>query len=132
MGRYEISKDTARLQPEVVTRLLHLTYWAGDRPQDVVERSIRGSVCYGAYDETGRQVGFARVVTDYATTYYLCDVVVTPDRRGDGVGKALVAAVTGDPELKGQMGILVTKDAHGLYEQYGFHREGDLFMVRFD
>lgn len=75
-------------------------------------------------------MGFARAVTDYATIYWLCDVIIDEKHRGHGLGKMLVESVVNCEELAGLRGILGTKDAHGLYEQYGFVRVPDRFMVK--
>ena len=90
--------------------------------RETVERSIENSLCFGAYDEEGRQTGFARVVTDAATFAYLGDVFVLPEHRGKGVGKQLMDAVMAHPDVQGvRRFMLATEDAHGLYERYGFH-----------
>jgi len=96
------------------------SYWAKGRSRAVVERSIAHSICFGAYRHQ-RQVGFARVVTDHAVFAYLMDVFVLPDHRGRGVGKALMNAVVGHSDLQGlRLFALRTRDAHGLYAQFGF------------
>ncbi len=120
---FEVSTDPARLDLGFICAQLATTYWAADRPREVVLASIRGSLCFGAYARaTGRQVGFARVVTDGATFSWVCDVVVDPACRGRGVGKRLVFAVVTHPAVRGTNAMLGTKDAHGLYERYGFRR----------
>ena len=87
----------------------------------MVERSIENSLCFGAYAEDGKQVGFARVVTDAATFAYLGDVFVVGEHRGRGIGKQLVAAVMAHPDVQGvRLFLLGTADAHGLYEGFGF------------
>lgn len=117
---YVISTDPERLQPDAVCEDLGRTYWAADRPWEVVKRSLRESLCFGLYHD-GRQVGLARVVTDRATFAWLCDVYVSEDHRGHGLGKRLVEAVVAHPDLAGLRRILLaTRDAHGLYSQYGF------------
>jgi GNAT superfamily N-acetyltransferase len=97
------------------------SYWAGGVPREVVERSIEHSLPFGAFDGDA-QVGFARVITDYATFAYLADVFVLPSHQGRGIGKQLMEAVRAHPRLQGlRRWMLVTRDAHGLYEQFGFH-----------
>lgn len=117
-----ISTDPSRLDVARIHRWLSGdAYWSLGRTREVVERSIEQSLNFGAYDDSGEQVGYARVVTDHATFAWLCDVYVAPDRRGDGVGTALLDAVTA--RLAGyrlSRTLLATADAHPLYERYGF------------
>lgn len=117
----EISTDPARLDRDLIHRFLaDESYWARGVTREVVDRSIEFSLCFGAY-AGGRQVGFARVVTDRATFAWLADVFVVGERRGAGVGKRLVEAALGHPELQGiRRWMLGTADAHGLYRRYGF------------
>jgi GNAT superfamily N-acetyltransferase len=115
-----ISTDTARLDLSVIERNLHDSYWAAGRAREVIERSIANSLCFGAYAQ-GRQVAFARVITDRAVFAYLSDVFVVPDYRGQGVGKSLVRAILDHHDLQGlAVFLLRTRDAHGLYEPFGF------------
>jgi GNAT superfamily N-acetyltransferase len=117
---YEISTDRGRLNVAWIHEHLSTSYWAHGRPRDVVERSIEHSLCFGVYHK-GTQVAFARAVTDHAVFAYLADVIVAPNRRGQGIGKALVDAIVNHDELKGVPVILLrTRDAHGLYSQCGF------------
>ncbi len=121
LGLYEITTDKTRLDLDRVEALLRDSYWAADRPLDVIERSIAGSLCFSVLRKVdGLQVGLARVVTDYATFGWVADVVIDPGHRGAGLGKALMQAVVGSPDLAGVRLVLVTRDAHGLYAQYGF------------
>jgi GNAT superfamily N-acetyltransferase len=120
MPKYEISTDRDKLNVTLIHHFLSSSYWAQDIPRAVVEKSIEHSLCFGAYCE-GSQIGFARVVTDFAAIAYLADVFVVPEHRGRGVAKMLVRAVLEHPELQGlRRFILATKDAHGLYAQFGF------------
>ena len=116
-----ISTDPARLDLDVVHGFLAgSSYWATGISREVVERAVRHSLCFGAYAGDG-QVGFARVVTDHATYAYVSDVFVLPSHRGRGVGKRLMAAIVAHPELQGlRRWHLATRDAHGLYRQFGF------------
>lgn len=117
---YVISTDKSRLSLDTVYGFLSgESYWAQKRTREQVAKSIEGSVCFGIY-HGGRQVGFARAVTDYAVMYWLCDVFVIGEYRGKGLGKWLMECVVNAPELQGLSGILATRDAEGLYEQYGF------------
>lgn len=117
---YAISDDPARLDLDFVHQSLARTYWAKAIPRELVERSIRHSLCFGVYGQE-KQVGFARIITDKATFAYLCDVFIDEAHRGRGLSKALVAAIKAHPDLQGlRRWMLVTIDAHGLYEQFDF------------
>jgi GNAT superfamily N-acetyltransferase len=119
-GPYTVSTDTARLDIDAIHAYLTRSYWAEGISRDLVARSIDGSLCFGLYDGS-RQIGFARVITDRATFAYLCDVYVLEERRGLGLGKWLMEAVVSHPALQGlRRFVLVTRDAHGLYAQFGF------------
>lgn len=96
------------------------SYWAKGIPREVVERSIASSLCFGVFDGD-RQIAFARVITDYATFGYVADVFVLASHRGRGVSKQLMTAILADPRLQGlRRWHLVTRDAQGLYAQFGF------------
>lgn len=117
----EISSERARMDVDAIHRYLsEESYWAAGIPRDVVERSIANSLCFGAFDD-GTQIGFARVITDFATFAYLADVFVLPSHRGRGVSKRIMEAAMAHPDLQGlRRWHLVTRDAHGLYAQFGF------------
>ena len=123
---YEISTDRDRLDIDLIHRFLSTSYWAEGRPREAVERSIRHSLCFGVYTVdvapgATRQVAFARVITDYAVFGYLADVFVVPEHRGRGVSKGLMQAIIAHPDLTSLKGLLLrTRDAHGLYAQFGF------------
>lgn len=122
-AEFYVSTDKCWLDLEFITRALHGSYWAKQRPREVIEQSIAASLCFGAYHSaTHEQVGFARVVTDGVTFSWLCDVIVDESCRGRGVGKLLMSAVTAHAEFDRTMCLLGTADAHGLYEQFGFFR----------
>jgi GNAT superfamily N-acetyltransferase len=119
-GEYEISTERSRLDVALIHDFLASSYWAHGIPRGVVEKSIDNSLCFGAYCG-GEQVAFARVVTDYATFGYLADVFVVPGHRGRGVAKMIVRNIVAHPDLKGLRRLLLaTRDAHGLYAQFGF------------
>lgn len=122
-ANFSIDSDPARLQMDVIhDYLANRSYWAQGRPRELVEKSIRHSFNFGLYDGD-RQVGFARVVTDYATFAWLCDVFVLEDYRGQGLAKWLVQTVVEHPDLSGlRRMLLVTRDAHELYRGYGGFR----------
>ena len=119
-GDYTISTDRAKLDLEFIHRFLsQSSYWAEGRSLAVVRRSIEHSLCIGVYGDE-QQVGLARVVTDYATYAWLCDVFVAEPHRGQGLGKWLIETVVSLPELEGlRLFMLATRDAHGLYREYG-------------
>ena len=116
----EIGTDASRLDLDMIHAFLTGSYWAAGIPREVLERAVRHSLCFGAY-LAGRQVGFARVISDRATFAYVSDVFVLPSERGRGVGGRLMAAIMAHPDLQGlRRWILMTRDAHGLYEKSGF------------
>lgn len=119
-GEYVVSTDRGRLDVASIHRFLSSSYWAPGLPRDVLERAIAGSICFGLYDHAD-QIGFARVVTDGATFAYLCDVYVLEPHRGRGLGTWLMEVVIGHPALQRlRRFVLVTRDAHALYERFGF------------
>jgi GNAT superfamily N-acetyltransferase len=119
-GEYTISGDPARLDLDVIHGFLVRSYWAEGRTRERVAASIARSMPFGLYDRAG-QVGFARVVTDGVVIAFLADVFVLEAHRGRGLGKWLVGVVTGLPELRRvRRWFLGTRDAHGLYRQFGF------------
>ena len=124
-GEYEIDTDPARIDLDVTHRFLTAdAYWSPGVPRDIVERSIANSMNFGVYKLGGSghaQAGFTRVVSDKATYAWICDVFVLPEHRGHGLGKWLMEVVMAHPELQGlRRWMLATRDAHGLYRQYGF------------
>lgn len=118
--RIEIDTDKGRLDVPLIHGFLTNSYWAKGIPIDVVRRSIEGSLCFGIY-EAGQQVGFARVISDYATFAYLADVFILESHRGRGLSKRLMASIVGHSQLQHlRRWLLATRDAHGLYKQFGF------------
>lgn len=126
---YVISDDPKRINTQTVIDFLATSYWASSRSLEKIKASIQNSICYGVYDKD-KMIGFVRIITDGATMYYLCDVFVIDDYRGQGISKKLVEIITNAPEFEWMTGILGTKDAHKLYEKYGFERDGERFMRR--
>ena len=128
---YRIIEGAENMRLNDVVRLLRTTYWAEKRPMEVTERAMGHSVCNGIFLEgSDALAGFARVITDYATTFYLCDVVVDPVCRGQGLGRALLVHILFQPEYRGLRGVLITRDAHGFYRPFGFEIVGDRVMMR--
>jgi GNAT superfamily N-acetyltransferase len=120
-GELLISTDRERLSLDVIHGFLTNCYWAKGIPRETVARSIEHSLCFGIYDGGGAQVGFARVVSDFATVAYLGDVFVLESQRGRGLSKWLMECIVQHPALQNlRRWILLTRDAHGLYSQFGF------------
>ena len=126
-NNFLLSDDKDKIQLDRVCQMLNASYWAKDRPREIIAKSIENSICFGIYIDE-KQVGFARCVTDYAAFYWLADVIIDEEYRGQGLGKFLVEAAVKHEQLKGCNGLLGTKDAHGLYSQYGFDLVPDRFM----
>lgn len=120
MQGYEVSTDTRRLDLNAIHAFLTQSYWALGVPRATVAKAVQNSVCVGVY-LGHEQVGFARAVTDKATFAYLADVYVLESHRGHGLSRRMMEALTAHPELQGlRRMLLVTRDAHGLYEKFGF------------
>ena len=117
---FTISTDPARLDLDVICDFLSRAYWAKGRPRERIERSLANSLVFGMYDET-KQIGLARVVTDYATFAWLCDVFIDEAYRGRNLGKWMMEVIQSHPELQSlRRWLLATRDAHGLYKQFGW------------
>ena len=133
-GSYTISCDPAEQDLAVISKFLATSYWAKGIPVETVKRSLDNALCF-ALLENGRQIGFARVVTDYATFAYLGDVFVLPEYRGKGLGQWLVECVVEHPMLQGlRRWMLATLDAQELYRKLGFKelKRPEMIMERHD
>jgi GNAT superfamily N-acetyltransferase len=126
-GEYHISTDKDKLDIDFIHGFLTGSYWAEGISKEIIEKSIKGSLCFGIFDQgkqampAGRQVGFARMVTDMTTFAYLADVFIIEAYRGKGLSKWLLEIILSHPDLQGlRRMMLATRDAHGLYSQYGF------------
>ena len=131
---YTISTDPSRLDVDAITDMLTHAYWAQGRTRERIEKSIANSLVFGIY-KGNRQIGLARVVSDYATFAWLCDVFIHEDHRGKGLGKWLMETIHAHPDLQGlRRWMLATKDAHGLYQQFGWTplTNPERWMVKFD
>ncbi len=118
--QFTISTDPARLDMDAIVDMLQRAYWATGRPRERTERAFHNSLVFGIYDGD-RQIGMARVVTDYSIFAYLCDVFIHEDYRARGLGKWLMQTIMNHPDLVDmRRWLLVTSDAHGLYRQFGF------------
>jgi GNAT superfamily N-acetyltransferase len=135
LGPYLISTDPARLDLDAIFAYLSgRSYWARGRPRDQIVRGIENSLPFGVYRD-GRQVGFARIVTDYATFAWLADVFVLDSERGRGVGKWLVETIVSHPELREvRRWLLATRDAQELYRRFGFREieQPQFYMHKLD
>lgn len=128
---YSVIEDRSKMPLSDVMALLAQTYWADKRTPEQVQRSMDNSRCYGVYcDDDKKLIGFARVISDFATTYYLCDVVIDKAYQHQGLGKALISHIEHLPEYQGLRGILITRDAHALYEKFGYQTLNDRAMVK--
>lgn len=121
LGGFVISDDRQRINMAFVYETLVALYWAVDRPREITERSWANCLCFGVYAPDGTQVGFARLLTDYALRAHLGDVFIHASVRGSGLGKALVETILAHPELTTVYHwTLTTADAHSLYSRFGF------------
>lgn len=139
MSAYEVKKDDFLISTDktlldigvIHSYLSKESYWAMNIPREVVVKSVAHSLCFGVYHD-GKQIGFARLITDQATFAYLADVFILEDHRGKGLSKWLMHSIHAHPELQGlRRWVLGTKDAHGLYEQFGWVRFGEDQLQRF-
>ena len=121
---YTISTDKAKLDVPLIHNFLTTSYWATGRTLTTVESAIKGSLCFGVY-QADAQVGFARVITDYATFAYLADVFVLEAHRSHALGKRLIKTALTCPELRTCSWTLFTQDAHDFYAQFGFTRPAE-------
>jgi GNAT superfamily N-acetyltransferase len=126
---YVISDNKERLNVETIHGFLSRSYWANNRERDRTVKSIQNSICFGMYHGE-RQIGYARVITDEATMFYLCDVFIDEEYRGKSLGKKLIETIINYEKFGGLTSFLGTLDAHGLYEQFGFVKDENRFMKR--
>ncbi|CAE6895963.1 Acetyltransferase (GNAT) domain [Vibrio sp. B1FLJ16] len=118
---FRITTSLHEMDLNVIYQFISNSYWAQGIPKELLEKALRNSLCFAVFDESNQQVGFARVVTDRATFAYLADVFIVEEYRGKGVSKWLISEVVSHSELQGlRRMMLATRDAHGLYEQFGF------------
>jgi predicted GNAT family N-acyltransferase len=117
---YYVSTDKSKLQVDVIHKFLSASYWAKDIPVEKLQRAIDNAICFAVY-KGDKQVGFARVVTDFAVIAYVGDVFILEEERGNGLSKLLMKNIVEHPQLQDlRRIILATRDAHGLYAQFGF------------
>jgi len=116
---FVISDDLSRVQVEVVADLLAKTFWGHRRPREVVEKLIQTSICFSLFHQQW-QIGFSRVVTDYAVFSWLSDLVLNEGYRGRGLGGWLIGCILEHPQISGTQFVLQTTYAAGLYKKFGF------------
>lgn len=122
-NEYRITTDNSKLDFDSIHNWITNSYWAKGRTKEEMKKVMKNSLNFGLFHNE-KQIGFARVVTDYHTFAYLCDVIIDESYRGKGLGKMLMKEVFEYPELKiMKRWLLFTKDAHGLYEQFGFSKD---------
>ena len=126
-GEYKFSDNKSLISINKVCELLENSYWASNRKREINIKAIENSICIGIYLKE-EMVGFARLVTDYATMYWLCDVIIDENHRKNGLGKKLIEIISKMNQFEGMFGLLATRDAHGLYEKYGFKKVGEKYM----
>ena len=121
---YRLTDDASQIDFSAICDMLRTSYWANDRPREQIEASFRSpaSICFGLL-HAGKTVGCARLVTDRITIAWLADVFIHPDHRGKGLGKFMIRSIFEYPDYTNLRTILGTRDAHGLYEQFGFVRK---------
>lgn len=134
LNQFTISTDPSRLDIDAIADLLSRSYWANTRTREQLERALAHSLVFGLY-ERSRQIGLARIVSDFSIFAYLCDVIIHECYRGQGLGKWLMSAVHNHPGLVNvRRWLLVTTDAHGLYRQFGYNllEQPERWMMKFD
>lgn len=118
-GEYTLTDDQSHADLDFIHTSLNTTYWAENRPREVVEKSIENSVLLSLFHKD-KQIGFTRIVSDYSTFSWVCDVFIHPDHRGKGLGVWLMECTMNHPAMDVSLQLLATRDAHGLYEKFGF------------
>lgn len=128
---FRISSELKEMDLDAIHAYISISYWAEGIPKATLKRAMKHSICFGVFDKIGAQIGFARAVTDHATYAYLADVYILENYRGKGLSKWLMSEVVSHPQLQGLRRItLATRDAHGLYEKFGFGplQKPEIFM----
>jgi len=126
---YYIYDDRKKVQIDDVKSLLKQSYWARDRDIESIRISINNSICFSLFHNK-KQVGFGRVVTDFASVAYISDVIIDSEHRSEGLGKWLVDTIVNDSRWKNKFQVLVTDDAHSLYEKFGFSSSHKLMSTK--
>jgi len=128
---FTISTEKCLLSVKEIHEFLTRNHGAASRTHAEIEKSIENSLCFGMYRK-GKQVGFARIISDFTTVYFLSDFFILEEFRGKGLGKWMLECITGYTELKNLIGFLATRNAHGLYRKYGFRslRDPRIMMLK--
>lgn len=126
---YRISDNREEIQLDIVESLLRSSYWASERSLETMKVSIENSVCFSLLCDD-IQVGFARVVSDFASVAYIADLIIHPDHRSKGIGKWMFGVIVNDPRWCSKFQFLATDDAHGLYEKFGFSGSNKLMSTK--
>jgi GNAT superfamily N-acetyltransferase len=128
-GCYRLSDNREEVELDSVESLLRSSYWASERSLETMKVSIANSVCFSLFcGDT--QVGFARVVTDFASVAYIADLIIHPNHRAEGIGKWMFEVIVNDPRWRSKFQFLATDDAHGLYEKFGFSNSNKLMSTK--
>lgn len=128
-GDFIITDEKKRMQMDRIFGLLKTTYWAKNWSYSTIEEAFANSLCFGVLED-GKQIAYARCVTDYSTVFWLCDVIVEENHRNMGIGNELVKTVVSHQQLKGLMGILSSGHSKELYKKYGFRLSTNGCMLR--
>lgn len=128
-GGYYIYDDRKKIQLDAVKSLLKQSYWANDRDIETIQVSINNSICFSLFHQE-KQIGFGRVVTDFASVAYISDVIIDSEHRSEGLGKWLVNTIVNDSRWKNKFQLLVTDDAHSLYQMFGFSSSHKLMSTK--
>ncbi|WP_281545226.1 GNAT family N-acetyltransferase [Grimontia sp. SpTr1] len=121
MERFRVSNQLEHMNIDLIHQVISESYWAKGIPKATLEKALAHSLCFGVFDENNTQLAFARMITDRATFAYLGDVFVVEERQGEGIARVLMDSIVAHPDLQGlRRTMLATRDAHGLYEKYGF------------
>lgn len=127
---YRFTKEQGEIFPEDVKRLLDQSYWAQQRSLETIAKSMQNSLCFGVFTPENQLVGFARIITDYAVTYFVSDVVIDEAHRNKSIGTHLIKYIAESEETKGLNGVLLTSYAHDFYEKLGFVHNAQKCMLR--
>lgn len=126
---YVITDCKSKMQIDIIFKLLNDTYWAKNWSKETIKTAMNNSICFGVFLQN-KQIAFARCVTDFSTMYWLCDVVVDKEYRNNGIGNALIEAITKHENLCSLIGILSSNHSKELYKKYGFRLSTNGFMIK--